>query len=72
MLNSMLVAVLAGVDIYYVQKDILLLARLARPSKPVFGTSVESHWAIFTLCCVVALLLRLLWSRRPGTSRAAV
>jgi len=73
MVNSMLVTALAGVDIYYIGKDVVLLARLVGGTQPVFDVpSADNHWAILTLLGVVTLLiLRVLWNRRQWGAGAA-
>ena len=66
MVHSLLVAVLAGLDIYYIHTDVMLLARLAGARGPVLDTPPAHHaWAILALGGVVVLMiLRAFWNRR--------
>ena len=55
-MNSLLIAGLAAVDVYYIHEDVMLLARLAGATQPVSNPVPENHHQAFAaLCCVVAI-----------------
>ena len=65
-MNSLLIAGLAAVDVYYIHADVVLLARLAGAAEPVLVPPRADHLlAVIALGSVVAVwVARRLWSRR--------
>jgi hypothetical protein len=65
-LNSLLIAVLAAVDVYYIHTDVMLLARLAGAAEPAAEPAPVGHArAVIVLCSVVAVwVVRRLLSRK--------
>ena len=66
-MNSLFVGVLAFLDIYYLQKDVMLMASLAGATEPNTSAGPEDHLvALLALCCVVAAwLLHKFWHQQP-------
>jgi hypothetical protein len=64
--NSLLIAGLAALDVYYIHADVVLLARLAGAPEPVLVPARADHLlAVIALCSVVAVwVTRRLWSRK--------
>jgi hypothetical protein len=64
--NSLLIAGLAVVDVYYLHEDVLLLATLAGAKAPVVeAVPTDHHAAILALGCVVAVwAARRFWFRK--------
>ena len=65
-MNSLLIAGLAAVDVYYIHEDVILLANLAGAAEPAPVPARADHLlAVVALGCVVAAwVARRLWSRR--------